>query len=287
MLQVFINGLLLGANLALLALGYTLVFGVMRLLTLAHGAVFMAAGLIALILAGADTPIFLAGLFPVGVWPLLGLATELFSFRLFGYDKPIPAAVSTIGMAIVIQGAILQIRGSSTAVAIPFAVPETDFTLGPLLISSVQSVSLVVAFVVMAATHLFVERTRWGMAMRGLAHDPGMVELLGVPVRRLAVLALMIAGGFAGLAAFLMALRNGSVSPLSGLNIGLVGLAIMTVGGIGSIPGAMVAGIGLGLLESFTSYFGLTGYQAAVPWIGLILVLLIRPQGLFGTNTHD
>lgn len=287
MLQVFINGLLLGANLALLALGYTLVFGVMRLLTLAQGAIFMAAGLLALILAGADTPVLLAGLFAIGVGALLGLATELLSFRPVGYDKPIPAAVSTIGMAIVIQGAILQIRGSSTAVAIPFAVPETDFTLGPFLISSVQVVSLIVALAVMICTHLFVERTKWGMAMRGLAHDPGMVELLGVPVRRLAVLALMIAGGLAGLAAFLMALRNGSVSPLSGLNIGLVGLAIMTVGGIGSIPGAMVAGIGLGLLEAFSSYFGLTGFQAAVPWIGLILILLIRPQGLFGTYTHD
>ncbi len=287
MLQVLINGLLLGANLALLALGYTLVFGVMRLLTLAQGAIFMAAGLLALTLAGAETPIMLAGLFAIGVGALLGLATELFSFRPVGYDKPIPAAVSTIGLAIIIQSAILQIRGSSTAVAIPFPIPETDFTLGPFLISSVQLLSLVVAVVVMLGTHLFVERTKWGMAMRGLAHDPGMVELLGVPVRRLAVLALMIAGGLAGLAAFLMALRNGSVSPLSGLDIGLVGLAIMTVGGIGSIPGAMIAGIGLGLVEAFASYFGLTGFQAAVPWIGLILVLLVRPQGLFGTNAHD
>ena len=287
MLQVFVNGLLLGANLALLALGYTLVFGVMRLLTLAQGAIFMASGLLALILAGTGTPIWLAGLYAVAIGALLGLVTELFSFRPVGYNRPIPAAVSTIGLAIVIQSAILQIRGSSTAVAVPFPVPETDFTIGPILISSVQVLSLVIAGVVMIGTQLFVEKTKWGMAMRGLAHDPGMVELLGVPVRRLAIVSLMIAGGLAGVAAFLMALRNGSVSPLAGLELGLIGLAIMTVGGLGSIPGAMIAGIGLGVVEAFASYFGLTGFQEAVPWIGLILILLIRPQGLLGKTGHD
>jgi branched-chain amino acid transport system permease protein len=287
MAQTFVNGLLLGANLALLALGYTLVFGVMRLLTLAQGAIFMASGLLALVLASAGTPIWLAGLYAVVLGALLGAATELFSFRPVGYDKPVPAAVSTIGLAIVIQSAVLQLRGSSTPVIIPFSVPETDFTIGPLLISSVQVASLIVALFVMIGTQFFVQKTKWGMAMRGLAHDPGMVELLGVPVRRLALLSLMIAGGLAGLAAYLMILRNGSMSPLSGLNIGLVGLAIMTIGGLGSIPGAMVAGICLGLVEAFASYYGLSGFQEAVPWIGLILILLIRPQGLFGVATHD
>ena len=103
MLQVFINGLLLGANLALLALGYTLVFGVMRLLTLAHGAIFMASGLLALLLAGAGTPIWLAGLYAVAIGGLLGLATELFSFRPVGYERPIPAAVSCPGTIITLH----------------------------------------------------------------------------------------------------------------------------------------------------------------------------------------
>ncbi|MCI0575210.1 MAG: branched-chain amino acid ABC transporter permease [Chloroflexi bacterium] len=286
MLQVLVNGLLLGSNYALLALGYTLVFGVMRLLTLAHGEVFMAAGLLALLLAGSTTPVWLAGLYALAIGVSLGLATELLSFHPVGYQRPIAAAVSTIGLGIVIQDSILQIRGSATAVAISFPVPQTDFQLGPLLISSVQVTIFFIAVAVMIGTHLFVERSRWGMAMRALAHDPGMVALLGVPVRSLAVLALMLAGALAGLASYLLALRNGSVSPLAGLELGLKGLAIMTIGGLGSLPGAMIAGIGLGLVETLASYYGLGGFQAAVPWLLLVLVLLVRPEGIFHGRRH-
>ena len=281
MLQVIVNGLLLGSTYALLALGYTLVFGVMRLLTLAHGEVFMAAGLLALLLAGRTTPVWLAGIYAVVIGISLGLATELLAFRQVGYQRPIAAAVSTIGLGIVIQDTILQVRSSATAVAIPFPVPQTDFQLGPLLISSVQVIILLITITVMISTHLFVEKNRWGMAMRALAHDPGMVTLLGVPTRSLGALALMLAGALAGVASYLLALRNGSVSPLAGLELGLKGLAIMTIGGLGSLPGAMIAGVGLGLVETFASYYGLGGYQAAVPWLLLVLVLLARPEGIF------
>jgi branched-chain amino acid transport system permease protein len=286
MAQVFINGILLGANYALLALGYTLVFGVMRLLTLAHGEIFMASGLLALVLAADKVPALAAGLYAVAIGGFLGLLTELLSFRPVGRQREIAAAVSTIGFAIVIQNTVLQIRGSSTAVAVRFALPATDFQLGPFLISSVQIVSLVIAAVLMIGLQLFITRSKWGMAMRALAHDPDMVSLLGIPVSRLATTALVISGVLAGVAAFLLAIRNGSISPLSGLEIGLKGLAIMTIGGLGSLPGAMVAGLGLGLLEAFTNYLGLTGFQAAVPWLGLILVLLIKPAGLFGKSPH-
>lgn len=280
MTQISINGLLLGANYALLGVGYTLVFGVMHLLTLSHGDVFMAAGLIALLLAGTGTPIWLAGLYALLIGAALSALTDYVSFRPVGYQRPIAAAVSTIGFALVIQNAILQIRGSSTAVAVSFSVPRGDIELGGLLISVSQVVSLVIALAVMLAIHLFVRRTKWGMAMRGFAQDPATVPLLGVPVRRLTLLTLAMAGILAGVASFLLAIRNGSVSPLAGLEIGLKGLAIMTIGGLGSLPGAMVAGVGLGLIESYAAYLGLTGFQAAVPWVLLIVVLMVRPQGL-------
>jgi branched-chain amino acid transport system permease protein len=280
--QALVNGLLLGANYALLALGYTLVFGVMHLLTLAHGEVFMAAGLLALIFAGESTPIWLAGLIAIAVGAALSALTDVVSFRPVGYSRPIAAAVSTIGMAIVIENAVKQIRGSETAVALPFALPRTDFEIGPLLISSVQLASLVIAGIVMVVTHQFVRRSRWGMAMRAFAHDPEAVSLLGVPTRRLSLLTLSIAGAIAGVAAFLLAVRTGSASPTIGLELGLKGLAVMTIGGLGSIPGAMIAGVGLGILEAYAIYAGLTGFQAAIPWILLVAVILVRPQGLLG-----
>lgn len=153
MIQVLINGLLQGANYALLALGYTLVFGVMHLLTLAHGEVFMAAGLLALIIATPTTPLWLAAVIAIAVGAVLSILTDFVSFRPVGYARPIAAAVSTIGLAILILNATLQIRGSSTAVAVPFDIPRTDISIGGTLISMTQVVSLVVAIVVMVATH--------------------------------------------------------------------------------------------------------------------------------------
>lgn len=287
MLQAVMTGLLVGAGFALLAIGYTLVFGVMHLLTLAHGTVFMASGLLALILTGAGTPFWIAGLIAIAIGAALSVVTDLVCFRPVGYDRPIAAAVATIGLAVLIESATVQLRGSSTPVVAAFSVPSTDIRVGGLLLSTVQITSFVLALVVMLATHLFVRRTKWGMAMRAFAHDAAAVQLLGVPTRRLTTVTMAIAGALAGLSSFLQVLRVGSISPFSGLELGLIGLAVMTIGGLGSLPGAMIAGIGLGVIVSVSSYLGLTGYQAAVPWLLLILILLVRPQGLFGRSVRS
>jgi branched-chain amino acid transport system permease protein len=279
MSQILVNGLMLGASYALLGLGYTLVFGVMHLLTLAHGAVFTAAGVIALFIS-TGTPIWLAALYAVAVGAALSALTDFLSFRPTGYDRPIAAAVSTIGYAIVVRETVIAIRGSEIAVALPFELPEVDVELGGLLVSGTRLVTLAVATLVLVATSRFVRRSRWGMAMRAFARDPQMVGLLGVPVRHLTVITLLIAGALAGLASFLDAVRIGSVSPLTGLDVGLTGLAVMTIGGLGSLHGAMVAGLGLGLAEALADYYGFLGFRDALPWLLLIAVLLIRPEGL-------
>ncbi|MDQ3401386.1 MAG: branched-chain amino acid ABC transporter permease [Chloroflexota bacterium] len=281
--QTLLNGLLLGANYALLALSYTLVFGVLRLLTLAHGQIFMAAGLVALVAADRQgLPLIVTGLVAIVVGASLGVATDLFAFRPVGLGRPIAAAVATIGFALVIENTALQLRGSSTAVALREPLPAPDLVLGPFLLSTVQLFILAIAAVVMVATNAFVDRSRWGMAMRALAESPRLLPLLGIPVGRITVLTLAISGALAGLASFLVALRNGSVSPLAGTDIGLVGLAIMTIGGLGSLPGAMVAGIGLGIVEAFASSIGVGTFQSAVPWLLLVLILLVRPHGILG-----
>lgn len=285
MIQVLLNGLLLGATYALLAVGYTLVFGVMRLLTLAHGEIFMAAGLVTVLVSGPGTPFWLAGLYAIGIGTVLSVLTDLLCFRTVGYHRPIAAAVATIGFGLVIHNAALQYRGSSTAVSAPFRIPAADFTVGGALISGVQLFTFLVAGVVMVATHLFTTRTKWGVAMRAFAEDPESVAVLGVPTRWLSIVTLGIAGALAGLASFLLVLRIGSISPFVGLGTGLIGLAIMTIGGLGSLPGAMVAGLALGVIEALAAYVGFGGYQAAVPWLLLIVVLLVRPQGLLGTKT--
>jgi len=279
MSQALVNGLLLGAGYALLALGYTLVFGVLRLLTLAHGEVFMAAGVLALLLSGTGTPLVVAGLIAVVIGAGLSVLTNVLCFRPIAHRHAISAAVATIGFGFVVQNAILQYRGSSTSVSVPFAVPATDFEVGSTLISAIQVTGLLVAVALGTATHLFLRRTNWGTAMRALAHSPEDVVLLGVPAQRITTLTMALAGALAGVGAFLMALRNGSLSPLSGLEIGLTGLAVMTIGGLGNVPGALIAGLALGVVQSLANYGGFDGWQAAVPWILLLAVLLIRPSG--------
>lgn len=277
--QALANGLLIGANYALLGVGYTLVFGVMRLLTLAHGDVFMAAGAGALLLSSAGTPLWLAGLIALGIGGALSLLTEEVCFRPLDYRNEIAAATSTIGLGFVIQGTVLQSRGSSTSIPIPFEVGG-DFELAGLLLSTAQLISLGLALVLMTSTFLFVRHTRWGTAMRAFAEDPDGVALLGLSKRRLAVLVMLIAGALAGIASYLLALRTGSVSPISGVEIGIKGLAIMAIGGFGNLPGAMLAGLVLGVAEAVGDYAGVAGYQVAIPWILLIAVLVLRPKGL-------
>jgi branched-chain amino acid transport system permease protein len=235
---------------------------------------------VALILSTSGTPIWLAAAYAIAVGAILSGLTDSVSFRPTGYARPVSAAVSTIGYALVIQYAVLAIRDSSTVVPVRFDVPDADLRLGTFLISVTDLVILVVAAVVLVTTHRFVRRSRWGAAMRAFARDPEMVGLLGVPVRRLTWITLLIAGALAGLASFLIAVRRNGVSPLSGIDIGLTGLAVMTIGGLGSLHGAMVAGLGLGVAQAFADYHGLGGFQAALPWLLLIAVLLVRPEGL-------
>lgn len=279
MLQSLVNGLLLGSGYALLALGYTLVFGVLRLLTLAHGEVFMAAGVLALLLSGAGTPLWAAGVLAAAIGAGLSMLTNELCFRPISHRHAIPAAVSTIGLAFVIQNAILQYRGSSTAVSVPFAIPDTDFHIGSVLISAVQVVGLVLALALGIGTHLLLRRTTIGVAMRALAHSPEDVVLLGIPARRITTATMALAGALAGIGAFLLAMRNGSLTPLAGLEIGLVGLAVMVIGGLGNVLGALLAGVLLGVVQALAAYWGLDGWQSAVPWALLLLVLLVRPTG--------
>jgi branched-chain amino acid transport system permease protein len=274
-----VNGLLLGANYALLALGYSLIFGVMRLLTLAHGQVFVAAGVLALLAAEWGVPVWLALLLALAIGAVLSIATDYVSFRPVGYAHPIAAAVSTIGFAFVIAAWLQQIRGSGLAVVLPLDMPDTDITIGSVLISAVDLTTLVVAAIVTVAAMRFITTSKWGLAMRAFAHDPDAVALLGIPVRRVVIATLAIAGGLAGLAVVLLVVRHGSIDPGVGFEFGLVGLAVMTIGGIGNLRGALIAGLVLGVAQTLLDGFA---YQAAVPWMLLVAVLVFRPQGLFG-----
>lgn len=285
--QVLVNGLLLGSNYALLAIGYTLVFGVTRLLTLAHGEVFMVAGVLAVLgMKALGLPLVLAVLLALLVGTAAGLATDLLCFRPVGRASHLAPAVATIGFALVLQNTVLVLRGSSNPVGLPAGLKAPDLHVGPVLVSSAQLAMLMLALVLMAATQWFIRRTRWGAAMRAMGESPETVELLGINAKALGTITLAVSGLLAGVASVLVALRIGSVSPFAGIQVGLKGLAIMTVAGMGSVTGAVVVGLGVGVAEVLAGFYGFGGFERAIPWILVVLVLLLRPGGLFGARTR-
>jgi branched-chain amino acid transport system permease protein len=283
--QTLVNGLLLGSNYALLAIGYTLVFGVVRLLTLAHGQVFMVSGMVAVLALGVlHVPVAVAVLIALVAGTAAGIATDLLCFRPVRRESEIAPAVATIGFGIALQNAVVLLRGSSDPAVLPADLEAVDLRIGPVLVSSVQLATLILAVLLMVGIHLFVRRTRWGAALRAMGENPAAVELVGVNPRMLATVTLAASGLLAGAASVLLALRVGSVGPFSGLGIGLIGLAIISIAGMGNLTGATVVGLGLGVVEAFAQRYGFGGWEPALPWLLVIALLLIRPQGLFGTR---
>jgi branched-chain amino acid transport system permease protein len=283
MSQTAINGLLLGSNYAMLAVGYTLVFGVVRLLTLAQGQVFMVSAAIALLaMRSLDLPLALAALVAIGVGGVAGLLTDVLCFRPTRHESRFSPAVATIGLGLAIEQALIIGRGSTAPVHVPSTFHPTDVHLGSLIISTPQLVMFVLSIVLMAVLGWFIGSTRWGAALRGMSEDPDTLEVLGINTRAIATAVLTLSGMLAGVAGLLVATRDGQIDPFGGTLVGLKGLAIMAVGGLGSFAGAVVVGIGVGLAEAFASYHGLGTMSSIIPWILVVPVLLVRPRGLFG-----
>lgn len=283
LMQQIINGLLLGSMYALVAVGYTLTFGVLRILNLAHGEVFMIGGLVGVGLAsGLHLPLAIVLLGAATVAGLLSIAVEYLCVRPARGDSLAPV-LSTIGLGIILTTLAVNVIGSEPA-TFPVNLPAWDFNIGPLLISWVQTVILSVSFVLMAGLYLIVMRTRFGRAMRAQAENPVAARLQGIDVARLRVLTFAISGLLAGASGVLVAMRLGMVSPFVGATVGMKALAAMVVGGLGSLPGAMAAGLLLGLLEVLGIAYGSAAWSEAAVWAVLLIVLLVRPTGLFRTS---
>lgn len=283
--QQLVNGLMLGSSYALVAVGYTLVFGVLKLLNLAHGEVFMFSGFIGIVLLLAGAPIWLAVPGAMIGAGLISVVLELLCFRPIDLKRhEIAPVLSTIGFGLMLQQLAIRLFGSQPE-PLPGDVGRANFTIGPVLVSSAQLASLAAALALMALLGAGIARTHAGRAMRAVAEKPDVAELLGVNTRRIVVLTFALSGLLAGLAGMLVTVRTGSIGPFAGLGIGLNALAAMVVGGLGSFPGAVVAGIALGVLEVMAVAYGSAAWGDGVVWGALILVLLVRPSGLFGEAT--
>ena len=286
--QQLINGLMLGASYALVAIGYTLIFGVLRLLHFAHGEVFMMGAFIGLqiVLSFAGASIYVAIMGAMLSTALLGVIIAYVAVRPVSSRYPLAPLISTIGVTIVLQNVAINVFGGEQ-VAFPETIEPVLYHFGLVTISSVQIFILAVAIVSMAALWLFIERTRMGRAIRATSESHETAALLGVNVNRVVVVTFILASALAGVAGVLEGVKNSAIKAFMGLEFAIKALVVMLLGGLGNVPGAMVAGILLGMIEILTAAYLGASMRDLFTFVILILLLLYRPTGLFGTRTIE
>lgn len=281
--QIF-NGIVLGSMYALIALGYTLVFGVLDKLNFAHAEIFMFGGFIGLTWLAMGAPLWIALIGAFVIAGLMGLVVEILSFRKFkGHDAQIAAALSSLALGLVLIDVTQKFWGTEPrALPLSAAVRTAGFEAFGLQIVWVKLGILVITLILMVVLHLLIERTVMGRNIRAVADSPVAAELLGISVKRVNQQTFFIASALAGVAGLMLAVRTGYATADIGFTFGLKAIAIMAIGGMGDLRGAVVGGILVGVIEALAVQFGLGRLGEIVVWLLMIFVLLARPAGLFG-----
>ncbi|NMM27885.1 MAG: branched-chain amino acid ABC transporter permease [Glaciimonas sp.] len=283
--QQLINALSLGSVYALFALGFTLVFGVLGVINLSHGAIFMLGSYIALFLVNQFAmSLWVAMLAAMLVTGLIGLMVDFLVLRpLRKRNAPhlIPM-IATIGVAIMLTNLAQGIFGAENQ-RFPFGtIPEDSFTLGNLHLTAVQLAIVLISFLLMIVLLVVMRRTQLGRALRAIAESPKAAYLLGINVEGLFLLTSFSAAALGGAAGVLVGLSFNAISPFMGQPMLHKGIAVIILGGMGDIRGAMIGGLFLGFAEVMSVAYLSSDFRDAIAFGLLFLILLIRPSGMFG-----
>ncbi len=303
-LQNVLNGLSIGSVYAIFALGYTLIFSILGIINFAHGAVFTLGAYFTYFLMGGSTgfngllanaklpitlPFWMAMVISGALAGLVGVAIERLAFRPLrrrGADSLL-TVVSSLGVALVIVNLIQYLVGAENytfpAETYGNLPPAINFGTAdnPIPIRTVQIVIFLVSGLILAGLSYLINATKYGKAMRGVAEDPVTASLLGIDTDRFIVLTFFVSSFLAGIAGTLVGSSVSIAGPYFGISFGLKGLAVIVLGGLGSIPGAVVGGLAIGLIEAFVpgEY---SAYKDAIAFGLLFIMLMVRPQGLLG-----
>lgn len=294
-LGLFLGGLTRGSIYALLALGYTMVYGIIQLINFAHGEIYMIGAFTALVVAGV---LSLAGLPVAAIFAIALLVAVLYSMG-YGYTiekvayKPLRNAprlsvlISAIGMSIFLQNYVLLAQTSDFQ-PFPALIPEFAF-LEPyrMIISSSQLVILLTTALVMLLLTFLIKYTRIGKAMRATSQDKTMAMLVGIDVNRVISVTFLIGSGTAALGGLLISSHIGQINFYIGFLAGIKAFVAAVLGGIGSVPGAVLGSFVLGMTESFGTGLISSDYEDVFAFIFLILILIFRPEGLLGKSTKQ
>ncbi len=283
--QQLLNGLVLGVGYALIASGFSMIFGVLRVVNFAHGNVYMIGAFVGLTAAKYfGNNFYISILAGMVSGALLGLILERLVFRPVRHLEPFAGLLTSTG-ALFALGIIGMLIWGASPKSYDVNIPDMVWEFGNVTAYYMQVFMMVAALVVMAALWWIVSKTHIGMAMRAAAHSTTLSQLMGIDVNAVTQFTLAVSSALAGLAGVLLSAYYGMVSFNVGFNAGIKAFTAAVIGGIGSISGSLLGGILLGLAEGLASGYISSGYRDAIAFAILVLVLLIRPTGLFGKTT--
>ncbi len=287
-LSYLINGISLGSIYAIIALGYTMVYGIARMLNFAHGDIIMVGGFaIFTIVSTMGLPPLLGILVAVAVCTVLGVTIERVAYRPLRGASSLAVLITAIGVSYLLQNVALLIFGSNarqfTSVV---TLPNLKLADGALTISSVTIVTIVSCILIMIGLTSFINKTKMGQAMLAVSEDNGAATLMGIDVNRTIAITFAIGSALAAIAALLCSTYP-SLTPYTGSMPGIKAFVAAVFGGIGSIPGALIGGVLLGVIENLSKAYISSQLSDAIVFSVLILVLLIRPTGILGRKINE
>ena len=289
-LNYLISGISLGSVYAIIALGYTMVYGIAKMLNFAHGDIIMVgAYVVFMAMASGGVPALPAVLLSIVVCTVLGVVIERVAYKpLRNAASPLAVLITAIGVSYFLQNMALLIFGSNTkSFSSVVKFPAISLAGGKLVISGETSVTILACIIIVIGLSMFINRTKPGQAMLAVSEDKGAAQLMGINVNGTIALTFAIGSGLAAIAGVLLCSAYPSLTPYTGSMPGIKAFVAAVFGGIGSIPGAMIGGILLGIIEIFGKAYISSQMADAIVFAVLIVVLLVKPTGLMGKNIQE
>jgi branched-chain amino acid transport system permease protein len=293
--QQVTNGLAVGSIYALIALGYTMVYGVLRLINFAHGDLFTYGAYLGMTLLtsfalqdrlGLALGLLVLAVMVMGLVAVIGVILERAAYRPLRESPRLSAVVSALGASIFLQNALMLVFGARYQVY-PDILPQTSVSLLGQQVPVMRLVVVVVSLAIMAVLYLFVQKTKTGVAIRAAAIDQGAARLMGIDVNRVVRLVFVIGPALGGGAGVLVGLYYGQINFTMGWIYGMKAFTAAILGGIGNIPGAMLGGLLLGVVEALGATYLSIAWKDAIAFFVLIVILIVRPSGLLGERVAE
>ncbi|MEC1178067.1 branched-chain amino acid ABC transporter permease [Metasolibacillus meyeri] len=286
-IQQIVNGISLGSIYALIALGYTMVYGIIKLINFAHGDVFMLGAFIGFFaIARWDMHFIPALLMAMILCAVIGVIIERVAYKRLRNATRIAALITAIGVSLLIEYTVIFFRGASPE-AYPTVFEKSALNIFGVQIDTKSIFILAVSIFLMLLLQFIVHRTKIGKAMRAVSHDADAARLMGINVDNTISATFAIGSALAGAAGVIFGIYYTRIEPLMGVLPGLKAFVAAVLGGIGIIPGAMVGGLVLGVVETIVSALGFSLWRDAAAFVILILILILRPSGIFGKNARE